>query len=313
MAFTSSHMSKTPASIHRAQELTKKRDQAGTLLSFTTVYHPPEGFPAGKRSIGLIELQDGTRVTGLLIHDQDTPLKIGMNVIPRMRLTQVNSDGLRTYDIAYEVPVHATVENDFPGYVLALTGPSGVGKTTVSLLLSTKVGDYVERVPIVTTRPPKPGDKDEYVHLSTEEFLALKQQDKLAAFTSIPSSDEKRWYGYRQADINAIWAKQKMPLVITEMNLLQGLLSNLGRRSILSCGLLPPGNSKRQMLSALLHRLRDRGRDSEVQIQDRLKNAEADLQFFKDRQELFDHLIINDEVESVVEALKGHIIKIAKA
>ena len=306
-------MSKTPASLHRAQHLLTQRNQTGTLLSFTTIHHPPEGFPAGKRSIGLIELADGTRVTGLLIHNQDTALTIGMNVVPRMRLMRINNEGLRTYDIAYEIPVHATVQREVPGYVLALTGPSGVGKTSVSLLLSTKVGDYVERVPIVTTRTPKPGDKDEYVHLSTEEFLALKQADKLAAFTSIPSSNEKRWYGYRQADIDAIWAKQKMPLVITEMNLLQGLLSNLGRRSILSCGLLPPGKSKRQMLSALLHRLRDRGRDSEVQIQDRLKNAEADLQFFKDRQELFDHLIINDEIDTVVEALRGHILNRAKA
>ena len=93
------------------------------------------------------------------------------------------------------------------------------------------------------------------------------------------------------------------------MNLLQGLSSHFGRRSILSFGLLPPGKSKRQMLSSLLHRLRDRGRDTEQQIKDRLKNAEADLQFFDDRKELFDHLIVNDKLETVIENLSGRVLE----
>ena len=63
------------------------------------------------------------------------------------------------------------------------------------------------------------------------------------------------------------------------------------------------------MLSSLLHRLRDRGRDTEQQIKDRLKNAEADLQFFDDRKELFDHLIVNDKLETVIENLSGRVLE----
>jgi guanylate kinase len=262
--------------------------------------------------IGLIELEDGSKVTGLLLTAQDSNISIGMKVLPKMRLSQINAEGLRTYDIAYKIPVQQTVKQDFPGYVLALTGPSGVGKTTVSILLSTKVGTYVERVPILTTREPKEGDEDEYSHVSPEEFLELKNSGKLATFTTIPSRDEKRLYGYKIEDIEAIWKQKKIPVIITEMNLLQGLASHYGRRSILSFGLMPPGKSKRQMLSALLHRLRDRGRDTEQQIEDRLKNAEADLAFFKERRELFDDLIVNDNLDTVVGHLGGLVLERVK-
>ncbi len=302
----------TPPISHRAQRTLHKKMQEGTLLSFTTVRHPPAGFPAGPRIIGLIELADGSKVTGCICAPLGS-IAIGMRVAPRMRLSRVTAEGLRIYDVAYEIVTQKEALIHFPGYVLALTGPSGVGKTTVSILLSTQVGKYVERVPIVTTREPKAGDEDEYTHVTAEKFMDMKQSGKLAASTIIPSKSEKRWYGYRKQDIESIWKKGKIPIVVTEMHLLQGLSSQYGRRSILSFGLMPPGKSKRQMLSALLFRLRSRGRDTEVQIRDRLKNAESDLKFFRDRKELFDELIVNDNVESVVGQLHGLVLERVQA
>lgn len=305
-------MQNSPPAALRASKRLPEKTQCGVILSFTKVRHPPEGFPDSPREIGLIELDNGERVMGCLITGCRKSIEIGMRVVPRMRLARICKNGLRIYDIFYEIasqkPAHA-----FPGYVLALTGPSGVGKTTVSMLLSTRIKDYVERVPIVTTRKQKEGDGDEYEHLPEEEFLKLKNDGKLAAFTFIPDSEEKRWYGYRTMDIETIWQKGKIPVVIAEMHLLQGIASHFGRRSVLSFGLLPPGKSKRQKLSALLRRLRLRGRETEKQIKDRLKNAEADLQFFMDRKELFDHLIINDEIEKVVERLSGKVMEYARA
>src|SRR3989338_2135856 len=35
----------------------------------------------------------------------------------------------------------------------------------------------------------------------------------------------------------------------------------------------------------------------------------ADLDFFTQRRELFDHLLVNDDLTSVVDALKGHVLR----
>lgn len=298
----------TPPIVARAQKKWRKKLQPGTILSHTTIrtgHH--------SQTIALIELEDGSRVLAPLTthYSLFTIHRIGQPVTPRLRLQSVNDDGLRAYDVAYEIaarkPLPTFEESVFPRYILAFTGPSGVGKSTVSTLLATLCSHYIERVPILTTRKPKKGDDGEYVYVTHTTFENLQRQNALAAAADIPSTTEKRYYGYRTADFEEIWKRGKIPVVVTEMHLLQGLAATFGRRAILSCGLLPPGTSRRAMLSTLLFRLRSRGRDTERQIRERLKNAIADLTFFTKRRDLFDHLIVNEKLEHVIEKLKPHI------
>lgn len=315
----------TPSIYHRSKKSWSHKNQPGTIVSFTTVQNPPAGFPQGSRTIGLIELEDGTRVMGQLNVPENTTLEIGMEVMPRMKLQQVNEQGLRIYDVAYELVVGSPVktprrgvstpviQGEFPGYIIALTGPSGVGKSTVSMLMGKTLNEHVEKVPILTTREPKDGDDGEYRYISPQKFAALRRTGKLAALTDIPSESERRRYGYLASDIESIWSAGKTPVVVTELELLQGLSDHFGRRSILSFGLLPPGKSKRTMLSALLHRLRERSRETEEQIAERMLNAQRDLEFFEERSELFDHLLVNENLDKVLETLKGHVLKLQEA
>ena len=303
----------TPAVLARAKKNRDRRSQAGTIVSYTTVRHPPAGFAPQPRRIAVIALADGTLTIGVVTGDE--VIAIGQTVLPRLRLNRVSHDGLRGYDIAYEpvATVREPLQTPFPGYILALTGPSGVGKSSINLLLATVLSDQVAPVPIVTTREPKAHDGTEYRYVTTEEFQSLREQGQLATWADIPSQDERRLYGYVVSDIEAIWQSGKIPSVVTEMHLLQGLAQHYGRRSILSCGLLPPGRSRRKMLSTLLHRLRHRGRDTEQSIRDRVRNAEADLRFFADRADLFDHLIVNEHLDGAVEQVKGIVLELVKA
>ncbi|PIQ76020.1 hypothetical protein COU78_03600 [Candidatus Peregrinibacteria bacterium CG10_big_fil_rev_8_21_14_0_10_49_24] len=303
-----------PSIAHRAKADRKQKMQAGKIVSFTTVSHPPEGFGSEPLTIGMVELEDGSQAMGQLIVPGNATLAIGQEVIPRMKRIRTNAQGLHLYDTAYELltkkPAETTEStSQFPGYIIALYGPSGVGKSTVSNLLTAMLSEYVGTVPIMTTRSKKKGDDGEYQHIDEEKFIEMCRKKEIIAATQIPSRSENRWYGYREKDILSIWEAGKIPVVITEQNLLQELSSHYGRRSVLSFGLLPPGKSRRAMLSQLLHRLRSRGRDTEKHIQDRMKNAERDLDFFEERKELFDHILVNEDLDTVLQALKGHVLQ----
>lgn len=300
----------TPPILHRQNAKRSKKLQDGTVLSWTTMSHPLEGFGTRPRTVGLIELEDGSRALGQLMGQ---PM-ISARVRPRMVLSSVNDDGLRIYDVAYEgvTAVPSVIERKiFPGYILALTGPSGVGKTTVSRLL-VKMFGHVESVPILTTRERRDGDDGEYRYVSKEKFTQYMENGEMISFVHLPSSTEERWYGYRKDDMEKIWKKGRLPMVITEMHLLRGIAEHYGRRSILSFGLLPPGKSKRMMLSTLLHRLRTRGRDAEDHLKDRIKNAAKDLEFFRERADLFDKILVNDNLQTVVETVGQHVPGLAR-
>lgn len=290
--------------IHRAQKRRSKKLQVGTVVSVTTLAHPPARFGKRPRSIALIELHDGTRAMGALTK----PCAIGEQVRARMQLSSVNDEGLRVYDVCYEpIAAKAVLEPEFHGYILALTGPSGVGKSTLSKLLVHAFSSIVSPVPIITTRKRKKGDDGEYRYVSSRVFDEMQKNGDLAAWTDIPAGEEDRRYAYAKNDMENIWRSGNLPVVITEMHLLQGLAKTFGRRSILSFGLLPPGKSKRAMLSALLHRLRERGRETEEQMAHRMKNAEKDLAFFTERKDLFDHLLVNEDLDGLLEMVKERV------
>lgn len=297
-------MDRIPSLHRRTKALSEMPLETGTILSFTTVRHPPAGFGTEPYTVVLIELQSGRKVLAQLTRS-DTPIRIGSSVVPHIRRIRTLENGLFVNDLKYEI-VQKKAEPMFTvtSYVLAVSGPSGVGKTTIARAVLSLFALYAEQVPIYTTRNPKESDIEPYVHVSRGKFETMVKTGEIVSSAHMPSASELRYYGYRRKDIEAIWAKGKLPIVVTDINLLQGLVKSLGRRAVLSCGLLPPGVSRRKMLSALLHRLRTRGRDTEEQIEERLKVAEADLQAFTDHAHLFDHLLVNDKLEACVETIR---------
>ena len=273
------------------------------LFRSTTIRHPPAGFGSDSYTVALIECQDRTKIMAQLTGSIQ-PF-IGAQVVPHLRKIRTMENGLIVHDLKYEVLAETTEPLiTVRSYVLAVSGPTGVGKSTIADRLFSLASLYAERVPVITTRRAKKTDTDPYVHVSDAQFKTMIAAGELCSFAEIASGTTMKWYGYRRADIEAIWKKGKLPIVVTNTALLQGLVSSLGRRAVLSCGLLPPGTSRRSMLSALLHRLRQRGHHTEPQIEHRLKAASEDLEAVSSQAHLFDHVLVNDDLSSCIESMK---------
>ncbi len=299
-------MKTTPPILARAQKNYSRELQEGTVVSFTTVMHPPAEFGPAPRTIGLISLDDGSTILGVM---HGTPA-IGARVRPRMHLSHVNEESLRIYAIAYEVTARKAVKKEeFRGYVLALSGPEGVGKSTVRQLLVRMVGDRAETVPLLTTLARQDDEHGEYRHVSLKKFQEYLQKNQMASFAHIGEGDAKEWYGYKRSDIEAMWKRGKIPVVTTEMHLLESLSHHIGRRSILSFGLLPPGKSKRSMVSYLLRKLRSRGKQTEELVRQQIARAEEELRFLRERADMFDRILVNDDLHAVVETVRQNIPK----
>jgi guanylate kinase len=293
-------------SLHRHQKKLAAMPQIdGTITSFTIVRNPPAGFGSKPYTVALITHDDGSKICAQLTEDGLTPA-IGARVSPRMRKIRTLENGLIVYDRKYAVIAGAREPQiKIQHYVLALTGPSGVGKTTITRTLLHLFSSYAEQVPIYTTRKPKREEVEPYTYITSKKFDELLATGEMIAETTMQSTTEDRRYGYIKSDIEAMWNAGKLPIVVTDIHLLKGLEKHLGRRAILSCGLLPPGKSRRRMLSALLHRLRTRGRDTEEQIRERIEIAKTDLAAFDTHPHLFDHLVVNDELDVCVERIRG--------
>lgn len=291
-------------SLHRRTK--KLRDMPllhGTVVSFTTVRHPPAGFGTDAYTVALIEKDDGTKVLAQMTQGSASPA-IGAIVAPRMRKIRTMENGLFINDLKYEVVVPVvTPLFTVRTYVLALTGPSGVGKTTITRSLLKMFSSVAEQVPMVTTRKLKASHSEPHVPVSEEQFQAMIDRGDIIAHTTLTDSGPYR-AGYRRKDIDSIRQRKKLPVVTTDIQLLEGLAKSLGRRTILSCGLLPPGTSHRRMLSSLLHRLRIR-QDPEAQIKEQLESAKLHLAAFTSHADLFDHMLVNENVEHCVETIGG--------
>jgi len=176
-------------------------------------------------------------------------------------------------------------------YVLA--APSGGGKTSlINALLSR---DKQVRLSVShTTRPPRPGEVDgeHYFFVDEVSFLKLIKE---GAFLEHARVFDHRYGTGRAAVEQTLAAGYDVILDIDWQGARQIRNSFPDCRSIF---IIPPS------VEALKERLVARGQDSELVIQRRMRDAQAEISHWNE----FDHIIVNDEFDKALIEL-NHIIR----
>ena len=174
------------------------------------------------------------------------------------------------------------------GRIIVVSGPSGVGKTTLVETILEHSSSIVRSVS-ATTRLPRIGETDgvDYHFLPKSEFERLIEQNGLVEWTKYGEN----YYGTLKSTLEStIKAGKDIVLTIDVDGAIQ--LKKLGL-SCLLIFILPPS------VQILRQRLEERKTETESELNQRLERAKAEF----DLVAYYDYCVINDQIPLAIQQL----------
>jgi guanylate kinase len=182
------------------------------------------------------------------------------------------------------------------GRLLVLAGPSAVGKSSVVRRLRELLPDLMFSVS-ATTRAPRTGEVDgrDYFFVSPAEFDRLIADGELLEWAEIHGGLQRS--GTPSGPVFDAMDQGRPTLV--EVDLAGARNIRAAVPEAVTVFLTPPSWDE------LVARLRGRGTETDEAIERRLQTAKAEL----DSADEFDHVVVNDEVDSVAQQLVSLLVE----
>ena len=179
------------------------------------------------------------------------------------------------------------------GFLIVLSGPSGVGKGTVceSLLEKNKNIEYSISA---TTRGKRPMEIDgqNYHFLSKDEFEKMIKENKFLEYAQVHGN----FYGTPK---DFVYERVKQgKIVILEIDVQGALQVKDNYDEAVFIFLLPPD------MEELRKRIEKRATEDKETIEIRMKNAENELSYI----DKYDYTIVNDVVDNTVNTIENIIV-----
>ncbi|MBE6940471.1 MAG: guanylate kinase [Ruminococcaceae bacterium] len=176
------------------------------------------------------------------------------------------------------------------GKTFIVSGPSGVGKSTVLKALFAQRSDLYFSVS-ATTRAPREGEVDgtHYHFLTQTEFEEMIGRDEFLEHAQYVGN----YYGTPKKYVDAAMEEGRDVILDIEVQGAQQICAKRPETVRIFVG--PPSWQE------LERRLTARGTDTPEKVQQRLQRARVEMQSAEE----YDYLVINDQLEQAVEELKA--------
>ena len=168
--------------------------------------------------------------------------------------------------------------------LMAVSGPSGVGKGTIVKTLLSRRDDVVESVSC-TTREPREGEihGKHYFFLSHEEFKRRIEENDFLEY-------DEHFGNYYGTPKSFVEETLKTKSVIMEIDVVGSLNAKKFFPDCVLVMIVPPS------LEELKKRLIGRGTEGEEQIEGRLARLEYEIA----QKDKYDYIIVNDDLETAI-------------
>ena len=181
--------------------------------------------------------------------------------------------------------------------ILVISGPAGVGKTTICDRLLRDFGSNISRVVTTTTRRPREGEKEgeDYFFTSVQEFHELLENEAFLENEIIHGN----YYGTRKKSVFEKIEKKQDILINIDVKGAGSLRNEIYKHKNFD-GKMITIFLKPESLEVLKKRLSMRATDTKSDIETRLETAKEELTLA----DSFDYIIVSKDREHDYESVK---------
>jgi guanylate kinase len=203
-----------------------------------------------------------------------------------MLAAATSTSALTTTDIDLDAMIAAK-----PGKLVVISGPSGVGKSTVVRQVLQRLGPAIRLSVSATTRPPRPGEREgiDYYFLTDAEFRRRREAGDF--LECIEVFGHGHWYGTLWSEVRSSLSQGKWVILEIDVDGAGEVLRQFPEAVTIFI--------RPESVKELERRLRSRGTESEDAVQRRLAVARHELQL-SDR---YEYEVVNVTVAGAVDQI----------